>query len=132
MMMRLACGLLLVALNGVVAAAWERIGAADDGMVVYADPATIQTVADVVKMQALLDYQTAEKDATGKPYLSVKLLHEYDCKGERARTRYFSFHSGQMGAGQLVYSEVRNDADWLAADRAIIGETLWKRACGKK
>jgi len=131
-MKQLLCGLILAAMTGAASAAWERVGAADDGMVVYADPATIQTAGDSVKMHALLDYKTAEKDATGKPYLSAKLLQEYDCKAERGRTRYFSFHDGQMGAGKLVYSEMRAEAEWRPANRAIIGETLWKFACAKK
>src|SRR5579862_4511422 len=94
-MKRLCGGLLLLALSGGAAATWERAGVADDGMVIYADPATIQPVGDAVKMWALLDYKAPEKDATGKPYLSAKLLQEFDCVGERGRTRYFSFHTGQ-------------------------------------
>jgi hypothetical protein len=130
-MRRYCCALILAALNGAAAAAWERVGTADDGMTVYADPATIQTSADVVKMWGLLDYKAAERDAAGKPYLSAKLLQEFDCKGERGRTRYFSFHAGQMGAGQLTYSEVRADSEWLPARRARTGEALWKAACRK-
>ena len=125
------CALILTALSGAAAGAWERVGAADDGMTIYADPATIQATGDVVKMWGLLDYKAAEKDATGKPYLSAKLLQEFDCKGERGRTRYFSFHAGQMGAGQLTYSEVRADSEWLPARRARTGEALWKAACKK-
>jgi Surface-adhesin protein E len=131
-MKRLCCGLILAALGGSAAAAWERVGVADDDMVVYADRATIQKSGDVVKMWSLLDYKTAEKDDTGKPYLSAKLLHDYNCKDERARTRYFSIHAGPMGAGQLVNSEVRGDSEWLPAGRTFIGETLFRIACGKK
>jgi hypothetical protein len=131
-MRRFFCGLVLAALAGGAAAAWVRAGATDDGTVIYADPATRQTADDVVKMWGLLDYKTPEKDATGKPYLSAKLLQEFDCKGERGRTRYFSFHAGPMGAGQLVYSELRADSEWLPASRARPGEVLWKIACGKK
>jgi len=119
-------------LAGSAAAAWDRVGVADDGMVVYADPATIQKSGDLVKMWSLLDHKTAEKDDTGKPYLSVKLLHEFDCKDERARTRYFSIHAGQMAAGRLLSSEVRGDAEWMPAGRMFIGETLFRFACGKK
>jgi hypothetical protein len=131
-MRRSLFGLLLATLAGGAAAAWERVGVADDGMVVYADPATIQKTGDNVKMQALLDYKTAEKDASGKPYLSAKLLHEYECKGERGRTLYFSLHAGQMGSGQLVFSEMRAGSDWRPAGRTIIGETLWNFACKRK
>jgi len=131
-MKQLCLGLLLVALAGGAAAAWERAGVADDGTVVYADPATIQKAGDVVKMWGLLDNKIAEKDAAGKPYLSVKLLQEFDCTGERGRTRFFSFHTGQMGAGQLVYSEMRADSEWLPARRVRTGEMLWNIACKKK
>lgn len=130
-MKKLLCGLLLAAVTHVAAAAWERVGAADDGTVVYADPATLQKGGDAVKMTALLDYKTAEKDVSGKPYMSAKLVQEYDCSGGRGRTRYFSFHAGQMGTGKIVYSEMRADAEWLPAKRAIIGETLWNYACRK-
>ena len=131
-MKRLCFALVLAALAGSAAAAWVRVGVADDGMVVYADPAGINRTGGIVKMWTLLDYKTAEKDDSGKPYLSAKLLHDYDCKDEQGRTRYFSFHSGQMGTGYLVYSEVRPASEWLPARRAIIGETLWKFACGRK
>ena len=131
-MKRLCFALVLAALAGSAAAAWVQVGVADGGMVVYADPAGISRTGGIVKMWTLLDYKTAEKDDSGKPYLSTKLLHDYDCKDERGQTRYFSIHSGQMGTGQLVYSEVRPNSEWLPARRAIIGETLWKIACGKK
>ena len=123
---------MLAALDGSAAAAWVQVGVADDGMVVYADPATIRKSGSDVKMWVLLDYKTAEKDDSGKPYLSAKLLHDYDCKDERGRTVYYSFHSGHMGAGKLVYSEVRANSEWRPARRAIIGEALWEFACGRK
>lgn len=126
------CGLLLVTLAGGAAAAWERAGATDDGMVIYADPATLQRTDDIVKMWGLLDYKTPEKDGAGKRYLSVKLLQEFDCKAAQGRTRYFSLHAGQMGAGQLIHSELRADSQWLPANRARPGEILWQVACGKQ
>ena len=131
-MQRFCVALLLAALSAGAAAAWDRVGVADDGTVFYADPAAIQTSGSEVKMWVLLDYKTAQKSDSGKEYLSAKLLHEYDCQGERGRTRYFSLHAGHMGAGTLVYSEVRPASEWRPARREIIGETLWKIACGRK
>ncbi len=128
---RFFCVAALMAVYGTAAAAWERVGTVDDGMTVYADPATIQASGDVVKMWGLLDYKAAEKDATGKPYLSAKLLQEFDCKGERGRTRYFSTHAGQMGAGQLTHSEMLADSTFQPARRTRTGEALWKAACKK-
>jgi len=123
--------LVLAALCGSAAAAWESVGTGDDGMVVYADRTTIQKSGDEVKMWVLLDYKTDQKDDSGKPYRSTKLLHDYDCKDARGRTIYYSLHAGQMATGALLSSEVRRDSEWLPASRAIIGETLWKIACGR-
>jgi len=130
-MKRWFLGSLAAAVAGSAAAAWERAGATDDGMAIYADRAKLQTTGDIVKMWALIDYKNPEKDATGKPYLSVKLLQEFDCKAAKGRTRYYSFHSGQMGSGQLVGSELIVDSEWLPANRARPGEILWKAACSK-
>ncbi|MEO8441997.1 MAG: surface-adhesin E family protein [Betaproteobacteria bacterium] len=129
---RLICGLLLATLAGGAGAAWERVGVTDDGMVIYADPATLKKTDEIVKMWGLLDYKTPEKDGAGKPYSSVKLLQEFDCKSAQGRTRYFSFHAGPMGTGLLVHSEMRATSEWLPANRARPGELLWKFACGKK
>ena len=127
------CGALVFATLAAGAhAAWERAGATDDGMVIYADASTLQKTGDVAKMWGMLDYKTPEKDGAGRAYQSVKLLQEFDCKAAQGRTRYFSFHAGPMASGQLVHSELRVDSEWLPANRARPGETLWKVACGKK
>src|SRR4051812_19899724 len=127
-----ATAALLCACIGSASAAWERAAAMDDGMVIYFDAATAQKTGDVVKMWGLLDYKTPETDAGGKPYQSVKLLQEFDCKAAQGRTRYYSFHSAAMGGGQLVHSEARPEAEWLPANRAKPGEILWKAACVRK
>jgi hypothetical protein len=131
-MIRLCCALAFATLAAGAHAAWERAGATDDGMVIYADAATLQKTGDVAKMWGMLDYKTPEKDGAGGAYQSVKLLQEFDCKTAQGRTRYFSFHAGPMASGQLVHSELRVDSEWLPANRARPGETLWKVACGKK
>ncbi len=131
-MLRGIVSLLLLASAGLAAAAWERAGAADDGATIYTDPATRQAAGDIVRMWALMDYKAPEQDPNGKPYSSVKLMQEFDCKAARGRTRYYSFHSGQMGAGQIVGSELRVDGEWLPANRARPGEILWKAACSGK
>lgn len=130
-MLRAIVSLLLLASAGSATAAWERAGSTDDGATIYTDPATLQRAGDIVKMWGLLDYKIAERDPGGNPYLSVKLMQEFDCKAVKGRTRYYSFHSGQMGGGQLVGSELRVDGEWLSASRARPGEILWKAACTK-
>ncbi len=130
-MLRGILSLLLLAGAGSAAAAWERAGATEDGATIYTDPATRQMAGDVVKMWTLMDYKAPEQDPNGKPYSSVKLMQEFDCKAAKGRTRYYSLHSGQMGAGQIVGSELRVDGEWLPANRARPGEILWQAACSK-
>jgi len=127
--MRSLVGLALLALSASAVAAWEAVGSGDD-MTVYADRATLQKTADEARMWALLDYKTDQKD-DGKAFRSAKLLHAFDCKGERAHTLYYSLHAGQMAGGVLIYSEARQGSEWRPARREVIGETLWKIACGK-
>jgi hypothetical protein len=123
-------GFALALLSGAAVGGWDAVGSGD-GMTVYADRSTIQKTTDEVRMWALLDYRADQKDDTGKTFRSAKLLHAYDCSGERAHTLYYSLHAGQMAAGVLVYSEARQGSEWRPARREVIGETLWKIACGK-
>ena len=68
--------------------------------------------------------------ASGDAY---KASHTFDSvvpAGRRYR-RHRPFHAGPMASGQLVHSELRVDSEWLPANRARPGETLWKAACKK-
>lgn len=48
-------------------------------------------------------FNIAQVAADGKAYLSAKTQNEYDCKDERSRSLFFSWHSGRMGDGSAVY-----------------------------
>lgn len=76
---------LLVLRSGPASADWVQINKTDEGVTTYADPATIRSKGDQVKMCHLFDYTTPQINKGGNTHLSVKLQNEYDCAEERIR-----------------------------------------------
>lgn len=109
---------------------WEKISESSDGATVYYAPDTIRKNGDRVKMWYLYDYKNAQ-DPFSEPYLSKKAQFEDDCKEEQIRLLAFSVHSGNMGAGEVVYSN-SDPLKWEPVWPSSIGETMWKFACGIK
>ena len=106
-MRKLILILLLACASNSVMAAWVMVGESEDGMIAYANPATIRKSGNNVKMWIIYDYKTAQADPFGgtKPYMSTKIQHEYDCKGEQIRVLAASLHTGNMGKGDMIYSQ---------------------------
>ena len=129
-MKQLALALVLAALSGSAAAAWVLLGSSDTANV-YVDPGTIRRSDGLVKMWNLYDFKTAQVEAGRKAYLSNKQQSEYDCKEEQSRVLYFSLHSGQMGAGNVVYSH-SEPANWAPVPPGSVSEAFWQFACSEK
>lgn len=128
-MRKLIVLLLLAMLSGGAAADWVVVNLSDDGMVAYADPATIRKSGNMVRMWNLMDFKTAELMGD-RGFLSQKSQQEYDCKNERIRLIYFTWHSGNMGKGNVVHT-VNRTTDWHPVSPGSINEDLWRLACGK-
>ena len=123
--------LLLAVVSKNTMAEWERIGNANDGnSTEYADPSTILRDGHLVRMWGLSDYKSAETVATYL-FLSVRLQNEYDCNDRQIRPLSYSFHSGNMGKGVVVYA-YSEPFDSIPISPDSLSETLWKIACGKR
>lgn len=109
-------------------AEWTEVGG-NENQTVYADLATIHKAGKGVKMWSLLDLKAADTTTT-RPYLSMKMLNEFDCKGERYRFLASSNHSGNMGGGEVVY-RMDSIAEWNPIPPTSAVKTLWKAACKK-
>ncbi len=96
----------------------------------YVDFATIRKSENKVKMWSLRDIKTVQKVA-GSRYSSLKRLREYDCKKEQTRQLAFTWFSGNMGNGLVVYSQ-SDPSKWRPVGPDSIEKTLWKIACGKR
>ena len=124
----------LTVVSSGAAAGWIAVSVNETvGVTAYAGPATIRRAGDMVKMWDLLDLKTAQQGSGNlrNSYLSSKTQHEYDCKEKRVRQLYFSWHSGNMGNGELVFSN-SEPVPWNPVSPGSILEYLWKIACGKR
>ena len=68
----------------------------------YYDSATIYKMRDIVKVWALYDHSQLFTSHNVKPYMSMMVLGEFDCKKKVHRTLYASTHSKNMGRGELI------------------------------
>jgi hypothetical protein len=118
--------------SGPAYAEWVEVVRDDRiGMTLYVDPATIRRRGDVVEMEILYDYKTAQR-AGGDSYLSRKVQNEYNCPQNVRRMLGVTEFSGNMASGKIVY----NSSTLLTAKctpvRTSVAETLLKVACGKQ
>ena len=117
--------------SGAAYAEWVLASGNDDtGLLVYIDSDSIRRNGHLAKMWQLYDYKTVQTVA-GDSLLSMKRFNEYDCAEERTRTLGYTWFSGNMGTGKVVYStpEVQQ---WEPVGSHTINHTLWKVACDQK
>jgi hypothetical protein len=98
----------------------------------YADAASIHRAGNRVKMWALLDFKTIQQESTdpGNGYLSEIAQFEYNCKEQRARRFYYSWHSRHMGRGKVVSSD-SDPSKWEPVLPGSENEILREFACGR-
>jgi hypothetical protein len=122
---------LLALSSGPVYAGWVLTSGDDEaGLAVYVDPATLRRNGNLAKMWQLYDYKTVQTVA-GDSFLSIKRFNEYDCAEERTRMLGYTWFSGNMGNGNVVYSTTEQ-LPWEPVVPRTINRSLWKVACNKK
>jgi hypothetical protein len=122
--------MLLLLSSGPVYAEWVALGEGDSETTVYVDPDTIRRKGDLVKVWELYDFKPI-RTVVGDSYFSSKAQIENDCAEERRRTLAFTWFSGNMGSGKVVFSE-SHEGRWAPVAPDTIGLMLWTFACGKK
>ena len=114
-----------------VFAEWVLTSGDDEaGLKVYIDPDSIRRKGNLVKMWQLYDYKTVQTVA-GDSLLSIKRYNEFDCTEERTRMLAYTWFSGNMASGKVVYS-TPDEQQWEPVVPRTINRTLWKVACKKK
>jgi hypothetical protein len=122
---------LLAFRSGPLYAGWVLTSGDDEtGLTVYVDPDTIRRKGNLVKMWQLYDYKTVQTVA-GDSLLSFKRYNEYDCTEERTRMLAYTWFSGNMASGRVVYS-TPDEQQWEQVVPRSINQALWKVACSKK
>ncbi len=128
-MKKLLLTLILAVVSSSAMAEWVKVGTSDDKTTtIYADPSTIRKSGNRVKMWALWDYSTAQEGGS-KPYMSVRIQNEYNCKEETSRQIYATTFSGNMAGGHTIGRQ--GGREWEPVAPRTHGEALWKFACWK-
>ena len=125
-MRKLVFLLLLAGLGGNADAAWTLVNQGDE-VNAYADPATIRASGNFVSMLNLMDFHTAIHPAN-QPFLSRRDEVEYDCEEQRYRDLVFSVYSGNMGNGEVLYTEAL-PGEWARVPLGSVAEIMFKIAC---
>ena len=119
--------MLLAAVSSSAKAEWVEIGTTNKSTV-YADPTTIRKSGNKVKMWALWDYSTAQEGGS-KPYMSVRIQNEYNCKEETHRQIFATVFTDNMARGNEIASQ--GGRGWEPIAPRTHDEALWKFACGE-
>jgi Surface-adhesin protein E len=128
-MSRILLMLLLVLVSDHALAEWVNVGG-DEYSTIFADPGSIQRAGNIVKMLSLYDTDIAQV-AGSISFMSSKTLDEYDCKEKHSRTLAFYWYSGNMGEGNILYSNT-DPGKWGPVIPKSMSETLWDFACNGK
>ena len=96
----------------------------------YVDPDTIERAGSISRMWVLHDYNVKHVYLQWS-YWSQRTLGEYDCRERRAQTLAYSFHTGQMGGGELILNGALPPGLWAPVPSGSVVEKFWKIACGR-
>ncbi len=98
-MQKIILMLFLVAVSSNAVAEWVVIGVNDGGNI-YADSSTILEEGEQIKIWALADYEMPRFFGKLKPYKSIKVQTEFDCKEKQSRGLAYIIFSGNMASGE--------------------------------
>ena len=102
----------------------------NEAVTIYADTATLRRAGHMAQMWDLTDMQAGRVLGGGKRSMSFKKEQEYNCNTQEARILYISWHSGNMGTGDIIGSD-HAPGSWRPVLLGTIVERMWKLACGK-
>jgi len=118
-------------LDGPLYAEWlDAGGKVERGLTVYTvyvDTDSISRKGDIVTLWALFDYMSIQS-IVGGPWLSSKARRAYDCVNKRVRLLGYMTFTGNMGSGEVVFSNADQSA-WEPLAPDSMDRTIWDVAC---
>lgn len=145
--------LLLSIVSGSAMAGWVKVitdgnydnqsPCSKDCYFIYVDMATISKSGATVKVWRMNDFSKPEplinrwlppSALNSKPYLSVNIQEEFDCKEQQVRFLFASYHSGHMGGGKTIHTDSVPDK-WTSIGGVspdVPSKLLWRAVCEKQ
>lgn len=127
-MLKYLLALIFTLLAANASAEWQSIGE-NAAQTAYVDAANIQHGKHNT-MWGLFDLKTP-RTLGDMSYLSMKIQREYACLNKKTRIIAKSAHSGNMGTGDITYSDHTPDK-WAVVQPDSAEHALWNIACGEK
>ena len=127
-MKKLIAGLALSLLGAVAHAQWIEITNNSSGVIFFVDPTSKKRTGDFVRLWSIQNLSRAGI-FEGKAYLSLKIFEQFNCKEELSRMTSVLVFSGQMGAGEVVATEHKANAEWLPVAPDTAGQDVFRYAC---
>ena len=97
----------------------------------YYDSATIHKIENITKVWTLYDHSQLITSHDAKPYMSMMVLGEFDCRKKVHRTLYSSTHSKNMGKGELIEKDKSHKftGKWHSVPPTTAFHILMRIAC---
>ena len=77
----------LITLSSSAMAEWVEVSR-NSKLTAYADPSSIKKLKDTVRMWDLFDHREVKTETSGKKFMSMKDMTEYDCENKISRILY--------------------------------------------
>lgn len=108
-------------------AAWLHVDA-HGGMRFLQNPETLRRSGDVVKVWELIDFRSTQMRPHLKPFRSIRIQMEYDCRDEVSRRVALSLHGGNLAQGEIVHDDT-DYGIWRPVPPDTAAAALLKSAC---
>jgi len=124
--------LALALLSGTAFAEWIEVQAFDDGMRVFADPASARRSGQTAKVTHLVRWSEPQLEPGSPPYRSTVVQTRYDCVAKREKYLASTSYSGPMGDGATIIEDDDEADSWYSISEASMEDKLWKMACAAR
>ena len=124
--------MIIAVFSSSVTAEWIKVDNTA-GFMMYIDKATISKNKNesLVSLWRMNDFRNSQANK-GKDRFSLKMQHEYNCNDFQLRVLAFSWYSGHMGEGEVVYSNTAPSPEEMPIIPGSYDEKFWKIACNKE
>jgi hypothetical protein len=114
-----------------VMANWELYTESSYGEV-YVDISTIRKTGEAVKIWTLTNFKVPQNTiGSSLEHMSTRDLEEYQCEEETMRTISAVGTTGQMGSGEITFSENAKIIEWTPIVPRSVGASIMHLVCGK-
>ena len=129
----LATTLALLVLTSHASAEWVEVEQFDDGIRIYADPASVKHGASAdrtARLTHLVRWAEPQVDEGTPAYRSTVVLNDYDCNDKLERYLSSASYAGERGDGAKILADDVAAETWYTISASSMEEKLWKIACG--